>query len=154
MRRLTVLFLAGLLLAACGGSGRLSKSAYEQKLQTDGTAVQKSVTALTGTTPKTLAELATRVDTAEAAVKKAADDLGSTKPPSDAEADNAKIVTALRTIQAGLERLKKAATTGDPAAAQKVAGEIESSPQLKAAEQATADLKAKGYKVGVLGSTS
>ncbi|HEX5246304.1 MAG TPA: hypothetical protein VFW41_04160 [Gaiellaceae bacterium] len=152
MKRLALLVFAGVVLAGCGGSKSLSKSAYEQKLQADGKAVQQSVTALTKTTPATLAELAKRVDTAEASVKKAADDLDSIKPPADAVADNAAIVNALRAIQSGLERLKKAAATGDPAAAQKIAGEIESSPQLKAAEKATTDLKKKGYKVGVIGA--
>jgi hypothetical protein len=151
MKRLALLALAGLVVAGCGGSGRLSKADYEKKLQTDGKAVQASVTALTKTNPATLAELATRVDKAEAAVKKAADDLDSIKPPADAETDNAAIVTALRKIQSGLEALKKAASTGDPTAAQKAAAEIESSPQLKAAQKATADLKRKGYKVGVIG---
>jgi len=152
MKRLALLALAGVVLAGCGGSSRLSKSAYEEKLQTDGKSVQKSVTALTKTTPATLADLAKRVDAAEASVKQAADDLDSIKPPSDAVADNAAIVVELRTLQSGLERLKKAASTGDPVAAQKIAGELSSSPQLKAAEKATADLKKKGYKVGVIGA--
>jgi hypothetical protein len=152
MKRLAILAIAGVVLAGCGGSKSLSKSAYEQKLQGDGKAVQQSVTALTKTTPSTLAELAKRVDVAEASVKTAADDLDSIKPPSDAVADNAAIVSALRAIQAGLERLKKAAASGDPAAAQKIAGQLASSPQLKAAEKAATDLKKKGYKVGVIGA--
>src|SRR5581483_5133558 len=117
MKRLALLALAGVVLAGCGGSSRLSKSAYEQKLQTDGKSVQTSVTALTKTTPGTLSELAKRVDAAEASVKQAADDLDSLKPPADAVADNTAIVTALRTIQSGLERLKTAAAKGDAAAA-------------------------------------
>lgn len=152
MKRLALLLLAGVVVAGCGGGSRLSKSAYQQKLQTDGKSVQKSVTALTKTTPATLSELAKRVDAAEASVKQAADDLDSIKPPADAVADNAAIVNALRAIQSGLERLKKAAATGDPAAAQKIAGQLSSSPQLKAAEKATSDLKKKGYKVGVIGA--
>ena len=148
MKRLALLAVAGVVLAGCGGSSSLSKTAYEQKLQTDGKAVQKSVTALTKTTPATLAELAKRVDAAEASVKQAADDLDSIKPPADAAADNSAIVAELRALQSGLERLKKAASTGDPAAAQKIAGQLSSSPKLKA----TADLKQKGYKVGVIGA--
>ena len=35
---------------------------------------------------------------------------------------------------------------------QKIVAAIESSSQLKAAEKATADLKQKGYKVGVIGA--
>jgi hypothetical protein len=152
MKRLALLLCAAVVLAACGGSSRLSKPAYEQKLQADGKSVQKSITALKTTTPSTLAQLARRVDGTEASVKQAADDLDSIEPPVDAVADNAAIVAALRTIQSGLERLKKAAATGDPAAAQKIAGQLSSAPQIKAAQKATTDLKKKGYKVGVIGT--
>ena len=147
MKRLALLALAGVLLAGCGGSSRLSKLAYEQRVQADGKAVQTSVTALTKTPPKTLAQLATRVDAAAAVVKTAADDLASLKAPSDAVADNAAIVAALRAIQTGLEKVKT-----DPTAAATIVGQLESSPQLKTAEKATADLKQKGYKVGVIGA--
>ncbi len=153
MRRLVFLALAVALVAGCGGSSRLSKTQYQQKLQADGKAVQKTITALSGgASAGSLATIVKRVDSAEAAVKSAADDLGSLKPPADAAADNATIVTALRTIQSGLERLKKAASSGDFATAQKVGASIETSPQVKAAEKATADLKAKGYTIGVFGS--
>jgi hypothetical protein len=147
MKRLVLLAVVGVLLAGCGGSGRLSKAAYEQKLQADGNAVQSAVTVLTKTATTSVAQFAQRVDTAEAAVKKAADDLDSAKPPSDAEADNTAIVAALRRIQTGLEQVKTSPTT-----AAVIVGQIESSPELKAAEKATADLKKKGYKVGVIGA--
>jgi len=153
MKRLAFLALAVLVVAACGGSKGMSKSDYEQKLQTDGKAVQAAVTALTsGATVTTLAQLATKVDTAEASVKQAADDLEKVTPPQDAVADNTAIVKALRAIQAGLENVKRTATSGDAAAVQKAAAKIESSPQLQAAEKAIADLKSKGYKVGIFGS--
>ena len=147
MKRLALLAVAGVLLAGCGGSGRLSKSAYEKRIQADGNAVQKSVTALTKTAPTSLTQFGQRVDTAEAAVKTAADDLASLKPPSDAVADNAAIVTALRAIQSGLERVK-----ANPTGAETIVAKLEKSPELKAAEKATADLKQKGYKVGVIGA--
>jgi multidrug efflux pump subunit AcrA (membrane-fusion protein) len=147
MKRLALLAVAGALLAGCGGSGRLSKSAYEQHLQTDGKTVQKTVTALTKTAPTSLAQFAQRVDAAEAAVKKAGDDLASLKPPSDAAADNAALVAAFGAIQSALERVK-----ANPAGAQAIVTKLEASSELKAAEQATADLKKKGYKVGVIGA--
>lgn len=147
MRRLALLAVAGLLLAGCGGSGRLSKSAYQQHLQTDGKTVQASITALTKVSPTSLAQFATRVDAAEVAVKKAADDLGSLKPPSDAAADNAAIVTAFRAIQTALERVK-----ANPTAAAAIVSTLQASPELKAAEKATTDLTSKGYNVGVIGA--
>ncbi|HZQ89514.1 MAG TPA: hypothetical protein VFA42_05875 [Gaiellaceae bacterium] len=147
MKRLALIGVAGVLLAGCGGSGRLSQSAYEQKLQSDGKKVQTSVTALTKTPPTSLADFAKKIDAAETAVKSAADDLDSLKPPSDASADNDAIVAALRRIQKGLEQVKS-----NPTSAQTIVAAIERSPELKAAEKATADLKKKGYKVGVIGA--
>ena len=147
MKRLALLAVAGVLLAGCGGSGRLSKSAYEEHLQTDGKTVQTTVTALTKTAPTSLAQFAQRVDAAEAAVKKAGDDLASLKPPSDAADDNAALVAAFRAIQSALEKVK-----ANPAGAQAIVTKLEASPQLKAAERATTDLKKKGYKVGVIGA--
>src|SRR5438128_1429024 len=98
MRRLVPIALAALLLAACGGSNRLSKSDYEQHLQTDGAAVAKTIRVLTGAASGgSLSGIVAKIDAAEVAVKKAADDLESVKPPSDAEDDNTKIVTGLRT---------------------------------------------------------
>jgi hypothetical protein len=147
MKRLALLAVAGVLLAGCGGSSRLSKSAYELRVQSDGKAVQKTITALTKTTPTSLAQFAQRVDAAEAAVKSAADDLASLKAPSDAVADNTAIVAGLRAIQAALEKVKS-----NPTGAAAIVAKLESSPPLKAAEKATTDLKQKGYKVGVIGA--
>jgi cytochrome c556 len=147
MKRLALLAFTGVLLAGCGGSSHLSKSAYELRLQTDGKTVQKSVNALTKTSPTSLAQFAQRVDAAEVAVKAAADDLDSLKPPSDATADNSAIVAALRAIQSALERVK-----ANPTAAAAIVSTLQASPALKAAEKATADLKTKGYKVGVIGA--
>ena len=147
MKRLALLALAGVVLAGCGGSSRLSKSAYEQTLQADGTAVQKSITALTKTPTTSIAQFTAKIDAAETALKKATDELEALKPPSDAVADNAAIASGLRAIQAGLEKVK-----ANPTAASAIVAQIEGSPQLKAAAKATTDLKQKGYKVGVIGA--
>ncbi|MGH2972326.1 MAG: hypothetical protein ACRDLE_09450 [Gaiellaceae bacterium] len=146
MKRLAVLIVAAAVLAGCGGSSRMSKSSYEQKLQTDGKAVQTQLTSLSKSPPTSLAELAKRVDTIESVVKKMADDLSALKPPSDAETDNTAIVAGLRRIESGAEQVKS-----NPTSAQAIVTAIEKSPQLKAADKAIADLKSKGYKVGVIG---
>jgi hypothetical protein len=152
MKRLTFLTLIA-LVAACGGSGRLSKSQYQQRLKADSAAVQKVVTELTTSgTSSTLAGFATKVDAAEAAVKKAADDLAAAKPPKDVEADNAAVVAALRKIQASFEQMKKTAASGGTAAVLAQVAALERSPELKAAEQALGDMKKKGYDVGVFGA--
>ena len=146
MKRLALLIVAVVLVAGCGGSGRISKASYEQKVQTDGKAVQTSLTSLSKSPPTSLAQLTKRIDTIETVVKKMADDLSSLKPPSEAEADNTAIVAGLRRIQSGAEQVKS-----KPTSAQTIVTAIQASPQLKAADKAIADLKSKGYKVGVIG---
>ncbi|MBV8479367.1 MAG: hypothetical protein JOY72_03605 [Actinobacteria bacterium] len=146
MKRLALLLVAVLVLAACGGSSSLSKPAYDQHLQSDGNSVQKSVTGITKS-PASLAAFVKSVDAAETAVNAAADDLQKIKPPKDAVADNAAIVAAFRAISAALEQVKT-----NPAGAAGIVSKLESSAKVKAAEKATADLKSKGYKVGVIGA--
>ena len=144
MKRLAFLLVAVLALAACGGSSSLSKSAYDQHLQSDGNAVQKSVTAITKS-PASLAAFVKSVDAAETAVNNAADDLDSLKPPKDAKADNVAIVAAFRAIGAALEQVKT-----NPAGATTIVTKLESSAKIKAGEKAAADLTSKGYKVGAI----
>jgi hypothetical protein len=139
------------LLAGCGGSSRMSKADYEAKVQSDGKAVQKEVAKLNTFT--SMSELGQHIGGAEQAVKAAADDLDKIKPPKDAEADNHTIVVALRTIDTQLVRLEAAAKKGDIAGAQAAGAAIQKAPEIKAAQQAAADLKKKGYKIGVLGQT-
>jgi hypothetical protein len=152
MKRLATLVLAGLVLAGCGGSGGMSKSDYQARLQADGKPVQAAVKALTsGANVASLAGFAAKADTAEAAVQKSADDLSSIKPPKAAAADNAAIVAGLRAIQTGLEQLKKTAVSGGALAVLAQAGALEHSAPLTAAQKAIADLKRQGYSVGFLG---
>jgi len=139
------------LAAGCGGSSRLSKAQYEQKIQADGKAVQQAATAITSS-GGSMQKLAVQVAAAEKAAKAAAGDLGGVKPPADIADDNTKIVVALRTIDAQLTKLEQAAKAGDVTAVQQAALALQSSPEIKAAEDAAKDMKAKGYKIGVIGS--
>jgi hypothetical protein len=99
------------------------------------------------------ATIATQIAAAEQAVKKAADDLEAAKPPKDAEADNHTIVVGLRTLQTQLGKLQAAAKKHDIAALQAAAAALQAAPEIKAAQRAATDLKKKGYKIGVIGST-
>jgi hypothetical protein len=147
MKRLAVvLVLAVAAFAGCGGKSNLSKSAYQQRLQADAKPVGLLISSLTKSPPKTLTALVSRLDQAEATAKKAADDLAAAKPPADVAADNTALVAGLRKVQAGLEQVK-----ANPAAAASVIAKLESSPAIKNAEKALADLKSKGYSVGALG---
>jgi predicted component of type VI protein secretion system len=149
---LLALILSGLALAGCGGgSSSLSKSAYESRIQADGKSVQTAIQGVAASTTS-LATLAKAIDTAEAAVKKSADDLESLKPPADAAADTTTIVKGLRAIGSGLEAMKRAAAKGDTNAARAAALAISDAPQVRAAQRAADDLKKKGYDVGVIGT--
>jgi hypothetical protein len=140
------------LVAGCGGGGggRLSKAQYEQRIQADGRDAQAAVVKAQGSI-NTPGSLATQLAAARNAVKHAADDLDSIKPPKDAEADNQTIVVGLRTIQTELEKLRTAANKHDIAALQSAAAALQGSPEIRAAQQAANDLKKKGYKIGVIG---
>jgi hypothetical protein len=146
-----VVVLAALAAGCGGGSSRLSKAQYEQKIQADGKAVQQAATAITSS-GGSMQKLAVQVAAAEKAAKVAAGDLGGVKPPADIADDNTKIVAALRTIDAQLTKLEQAAKAGDVTAVQQAALALQSSPEIKAAEDAAKDMKAKGYKIGVIGS--
>jgi hypothetical protein len=148
--KLAFLLAALALVAGCGGgSSRLTKAEFEQHIQTDGQALQKAVAKLGAA--KSLTELATQVGAAETAVKAAADDLESVKPPADAETPTKTIVKALRSIDAQLKQLEQAAKDKDLIGVQKIATTIQSSPDIKAAQKASNELKQKGYKIGVIG---
>jgi hypothetical protein len=113
--------------------------------------VQKAVASISGN-PSSLKVLAVQVAAAEKAAKKAADDLDAAKPPAEVDADNTKIVAALRTIDVQLQKLEQAAKDGDTTAAQQAAIAIQASPEIKAAQVAAKDMKKKGYKIGIIGT--
>jgi chromosome segregation ATPase len=148
--KLTLLLLAVALVAGCGGSSRLSKAQFEQRIKADGRAVEQAV-AKVDATPTSMQVLAKQVAAAEQAVKAAADDLAAAKPPADAEGSTKTIVRALRTIDAQLQKLEQAAKKSDIIAAQAAAAAIQGSPEVKAAQTAAADLKKKGYDIGAIG---
>jgi hypothetical protein len=150
--KLVLTIAAVALLAGCGGgSDRLSKAQFEQRIQADGMTVQKAVTKIKAD-PASLGALAKQVAAAERAVKVAADDLDAAKPPEDAAAGVKTIVHGLRAIGVQLKKLQVAAKNGDPLAAQAAVAAIQGSPEVRAAQRAATSLKKKGYDIGIIGS--
>ena len=118
--------LTVLALAACGGSKStdgstasaaqpLSKAAYSTELQQVGTSL---VTALNtfGKKFSSFKRIEASVGRGQAALKQAAARLAATTPPADARADNANLVSGLRSFAAQLANLKTAATRHNRAA--------------------------------------
>jgi hypothetical protein len=142
MRRMVLLLLV-LPLAACGGSSRLSKHAYELQLQAAGRKAQHASESAAGSTAR--AKLKAAHDEMEAS----ADSLAGVKPPADAEADNAKIVAGLRYLADEIGKLQTAATPHDTTAAARVSSDIIKSKVIAGGARAAKDLQRKGYSVGI-----
>jgi predicted nucleic acid-binding Zn-ribbon protein len=140
-----------LVFAGCGGGGRLSKSEYEQKLQAQGETLRSAFKGTDISNSGNLKEISAKIATLQAKLEKAADEIDALDPPKDAEADNRKIADALHKFANEFGKMKKAAQSGDPKRMQQIEQEISTAREVKDAQDATADLKRKGYKVGSLG---
>jgi hypothetical protein len=139
-----------LAVAGCGGGGdRLSKSQYQEHLSSDSEAISKAVKPLI-TPPRTMEELAGRLKVGEKELNSAADDLDGLKVPSNAAQSNGTLVKGLRTFADELDAFRKAAEKNDPQLLQKSYTELQHSHALVEVRAASADLKKKGYKLGVL----
>src|SRR5207248_8843090 len=110
-KRVAALAVAGAVLVAAGcggggggGGGKLSKSEYSKKLASVGKGVQglSSVSTSGGSPSAQFAKL-------RKGLRDAADKLAKVNPPSDAKADNDKIVQGLRQIAEDLGPLEQAA---------------------------------------------
>jgi hypothetical protein len=148
--------LAGALVllgaTGCGGSSRLSKSAYEKKVRADGRDIKSAFQVLSSNKLSSLDQMAHQIGKGQDELRKAADDLNGVKPPKDVESDNKKLVKGLRGLADDLEGLKKGAAEGNPKKVQQAAAKLQSSSALKEAQAATSDMKKKGYKIGELSS--
>jgi hypothetical protein len=130
-----VVVALAIALTGCGGASRLSKAAYQAKLQSISGSLESSLKKMLpqltagGTSFAKYGAALSRVLTTEATA------MAKLKPPADAAADNDKLVAGLR-YTATLLRARK--PTGLSAA-------IRSSPVVEAMNAATTDLEHKGY---------
>ena len=139
------------VLAGCGGGGRLSKSDYEQKLQAEGRTLKSAFQGIDVSNTGNLRDIGAKIGQLQAQLESAAREIDDLKPPKDAEVDNAKIAKALHKFADEFGKMKKAAQSGDPTQMQQIEREITNAPEVKEAVAATRDLQKKGYKVGSLG---
>jgi DNA repair ATPase RecN len=141
-----------LAVAGCGGGGggQLSKSQYEDHLQTDSKAITKAFKPLS-TPPSSLSQLASELKTGQDELRSASDDLSGVKPPKDVAKDNQALAKGLQTLADELDALRKAAAKKDPTQVQKALNELKTSHALVNARNATDDMRKKGYKLGGFG---
>lgn len=86
---IALLFLVA-LFAGCGGSGRLSPSAYQARLATIGREANTAQAKVEkGLRAKTVAELRARLRSFAGATQKLGDEVAALEPPKNAEAANA-----------------------------------------------------------------
>ena len=150
--RFSLLALAALtvVLAACGGRDRLSKTEYEQKLKGAGVELSNSSKSLAEAT--TGPEYVTGVQETQDGLRKAADDLDSIDPPEDVAPANGRLVAALRGLADEFDKVKAAAANG-PKAARAAGARLARSQASETAREAVLEIQRRGYDVGRLGST-
>jgi hypothetical protein len=149
---LAIVLALALVAGGCGGSGngRLSKTQYEARVQKNGNRIQHAFLPL-GSPPRSLQEFARNIKSGQDELRSTADDLASLKPPKEVAPDNRLLVRGLRSLVAKLEPLRRAAATGDQAVFRKAGSAFRNSQPLKEINDATSDMKKKGYKLGTVG---
>lgn len=150
-RKVAALLLALVVaigVAGCGGgSDRLSKTEYEGKLKDIGSSFQSISTAFQGNN-SSIGAVEQKMGTAQTKLQDAANSLNGLKPPKDAEADNKKLAGALSSLSKAVNNVKQALAAKNLAQVSANVRALQSSPAIKDARDATADLQKKGYKVG------
>jgi hypothetical protein len=139
------------LLAGCGGSGRLSRSAYRARLATIAKEADKAQADVEkGLTAKSLAELRARLKAFVTAEGRLGDEVSRLKPPKDAEAANAELARGEHDTAAAVRSaLPQLATFTSPKAA--IAFLSKGLAQPKGGHEvdhALAQLKKLGYTEG------
>jgi hypothetical protein len=164
----TATLLAVLALAACGGSKSpsqagdgstttvaqpLSKAAYSVELQQVGTSLVSALNTF-GKKFTNFKTVEKGVTLGQAALTQAAGRLAAITPPTNARADNAKLISGMRSFAAQLATLKSAAGRHNLKAVLAADRRLDRSRAVRAMMTAAADLQHKGYKLGQLAPSS
>jgi len=140
------------LLAGCGGgSSRLTKAQYEQRVQKDAAALTKATSGI-GTSTSSFSDLQKVVTSAQSGIEAAAKDLESLKPPQEAENANKAFVAALRAIESDFKAMATALKKHDLTKIVALVQQLGGSKEVAAAKRAAADLAKKGYHLGAFSS--
>lgn len=134
-----------LVLEGCGGQERLSKPGYEQEVRSLYANVQEAFRA---TAVGPTAELAVRVEKAQEALRKAADQLDEAAPPKEVEEENEEIVEGMRRYADDLDEVRGAAERGDQSAIDEFNQRISRNEAVEQIAEAAEEMKFKGYDLG------
>ena len=145
--RLGVLAVAAaVLLAGCGGSDRLAKPEYEQKMNQAG----RNLSAVFGTIDErreTLNQLAVRVGRARATLDRITGTLDAIAPPKDAADAHEELVEGLRATSATLGALEQAARDGDQEAVDAARAKLNSAATAQKIVEAIQRLQQAGFAI-------
>jgi hypothetical protein len=142
--------LAVAATAACGGSSRMTKAQYQQKIKSEGSQLASELRGLNvQAAGGDMKALAPKLGEVQRKIDATAADIAKLNPPKDAEADNNKIADTLHKFAAVFGRMKTAAAKGDKNAVQSLLAGLQAAAQE--GNQATQDLKRKGYDIGAFG---
>jgi hypothetical protein len=154
-RTVAILSTAVLALAAgCGGDERLSKDAYQQELDSAIQKVEQAFEGLgeslqkVGSGSGSLDQVAEEVGNIQDELDSAADDLDGVTPPENVEAAHDELVDGMKGLSDDLEEFKGAIEDGDTSAIERFSAEAQDLPSVKKLEDASNELKDKGYDVG------
>jgi hypothetical protein len=137
------------MVAGCGGGGRLSKAEYEQKLHQSGTELSTALRQISSSRSKD--EFKQGVDDVEKALNGVADELDGITPPEDVEGANQRLVEGFRQLAGEFDAVKAAAEKG-PDAARQAGRAITTGAASRKANLAIQEIKRRGYDVGQLGT--
>jgi hypothetical protein len=132
------------LLAGCGSGARLSKTQYEQKVRS----VYEDVRQAFRETKVGESQLAGRVGSAQTALRNAADELDSVRPPGGVEEPNHDLAEGMREYAEDLDALRTAAAAHDTKAIDRFNAQTPQNEAVDRIAEAAEEIKTKGYDLG------
>jgi hypothetical protein len=141
-----VALVVALGVACSGGDDedRLSKQAYERKVQTVYADVQQAFLNTRGASDQ---ELAGRIALAQEALRHAADQLAAVNPPEEVEVHNADLVEGMREYADALDAAVQAASRGNREVLARFRN-VAANPGVREMAEAAEEMKHKGYDLG------
>ena len=135
-------------LAAAGCSNELSKTEYEQKVQTEWADVQQAFRATAS--GGTMDDVADATERAQDELRSSADELDDVDAPKAVEELNEELIQALRGYADDLDAMIRAARDGDTDAVAAFNGRIGQNRWILQIHEVAEQMRAKGFNLGDL----